>query len=405
MILVRPKFLAALILPVLGSVGAAIAADAKPGEDAVAPASESRTISEWVVRFLGYMAKDKSEQTAQAHKFHQLAVEKGLGDLAIQCQPFMKDWRLAMALYEMAEQEAVREGKASISARKIFEQAEAAPIQGNNDSETGRVLTAKVAALSAMGKLEEARQVVPRILEPYRRALATANLMRHASDEELDPILKEINAIEIPEAQRHGWKFAADRMAKSGDTMRALELYRKILASAETHNNATTIAEVEPIVEPLFALGDKDSAKRAAALCVAFSGRTSPQAGWKVRDMVLAARALRATGQEDKAKAILDELPAATGKTDLYQFVRMGGWAATGFLVSGQEEKFDLALRDVVAIGRQHDHHRARAMAVLQVLAILIESGRPLATNVGEEIAKSAKSIEIDPNSPVNSRL
>lgn len=394
------------VFPIL-AIPAAMA-DEIPSADMAKPVhvpSETKDTTAWIAEFLDYMGSDPVEQSKHAHHIHDLALEKGNEELALQCQNAIRDWRKAVVLYQMAEYEAIRKGPKEDVVRLTFEKAETAPFRGDNDAQTGSILEAKTAALAAMGRLEEARELLPKIAESARRATALANLLRHADARQAELLLREIDESEFPASKRIGWKLAADRFAKSGEKERALELLRKILASAETHNNATTIEEVESIVLPLLELGDAESAKRAAALCVAFSERTAPEAGWKVRDMVLAARAMRAIGEVDRASEILSVVPAATGKTELFQFARMGGWAATGFLVAGEEEKFNLALRDVVAIGRQHIHHRVRAMAALQVLAILVETGRPLSPDVASELAKSAESIKADPHRSGSARM
>lgn len=350
----------------------------------------------WMERFMNGLRTDTDQQAAHGLKLVRVLIETDRWREARPVVALMGDYRKTLTLYLLAA-EAARDGEKGAS-DPFFAEAERRP-PPIHDFERDEILAARVQALGARGELAKARQELGGIRAPDLRSDSRGRLHEFVAAE---TAAKEANELLIeekvaPSVKGRALLFAAATLERAG---RADEAKALAITGIETLCKAAdvdTIPLFHQAVHFLARLKAQKEAARWAEVCLGFAERTDAKAHWKTRDMRLAAECLQISGRAGEAAAVLKRIPNLTTKLDAMSYSRGGMEAASAFLLSAQTELFHKAAAHVLDLTRGHPHHRARAMAAVDVLLTYLRHKLELPPEVRVHLEESAVSVEKDP--------
>jgi hypothetical protein len=350
----------------------------------------------WMERFMQGLRTDTDHQAAHGIKLVRALLETDRWREARPVVALMGDYRKTLALYLLAA-EAARDGEKGAS-DPFFAEAERQP-PPIHDFERDEIMAARVQALGARGELAKARQELGGIRAPDLRADSRARLYEFVPVETAAAEANELLIEEkvAPSVKGRALLLAAATLERAG---RADEAKAVAIVGIETLCKAAdvdTIPLFHQAVLLLARMKAQAEAARWAEVCLGFAERTDARAHWKARDMRLSAECLQAAGRTEEAAAVLKRIPNLTTKLDAVSYSRGGMEAASAFLLSGQTDLFHKASAHVLDLTRHHPHHRARAMAAVDVLATYLRQKMELSPEVRMRLEESARSVENDP--------
>ena len=352
---------------------------------------------EIAAHFVGYLASEHDQQAERGTLVAAAFAGAGQITEAHRILGLLTGYRKVAALYQLAGQ-AKRLGNER-SAAEWFTEAETAPV-GTRDFEVQEIRAARVESLARLGRAQEAREALGTIPSDAVR-LETEGLIFEFDDPAIvEERAREFAGRKVTSARLKGQALllAAGTLVNVGQREKALALTHDAIDALCQGADGQSVPLLRRAVGLLAQLGDKKEATHWAAVCAGFAQRVDPKAHWKARDVRLSAEALRDAGETARADALLRQLPELTTSLSAMDYSRGGMAAAEGFLLAGNEKDFHAAALHIVNHLRTHPHFRARAMAVLDVLATYVRARRDIPEEVHTAFAATAESIEKDPH-------
>jgi hypothetical protein len=346
-------------------------------------------------RLLTCLKTNQDQQGEKAAELVEAFVDDDRLEDARYVARFVKGWRSTAAFYMISEQ-AAHLGKNKLSDESLA-QAEAGD-QGVMDNEKEGILVQRVKALAARGELAKAREGLPKIISPAIRNDVEAHLFEFEPAKSVAKKATEFAAREeiAPSARGRALLLGAQVLEKAGRKKEAISLAEKGIEALCRQADVDTIPILHNAVKLLVRFGNKEEAARWAEVCVGFAERTDVRAYWKTRDMWLAAKSLRAVGMNEKAHNVLRQIPDLVHYLDPMSYSRGGMFAAGAFISQNKPAMFHEAAKHVLKMTRKHPHHRARAMAGVDVLAGYIRNDLTIPAEVRDEFTATMRSVEGD---------
>lgn len=384
-------------IPVLLTL--AVGAFAAPESPSPAPDKEPQPEApvEIAVRFVAYLESEQDQQAERGTLLATAFAESGKLAEARRILGLLKGYRQIAGLYQLAGQ-AKQLGDEQL-VTKVFAEAEAIPA-GKRDFEVQEIQAARVESLARLGRVEEAREALGTIPSDAVRLETEGLIFEFDAPASVEERAREFAGRKVTSARLKGQALllAAGTLAKAGPREKALPLTRDAIDALCQGADGQSVPLLRRAVGLLAQSGAQKEAARWAEVCAGFAQRIDPRAYWKTRDVRLSAEALRDAGETAKAEALLKQLPELTTSLSAMDYSRGGMPAAEGFLLVGDEKNFHSAARHIVDHLRTHPHFRARAMAVLDVLAVYVRTKREIPDDVRTAFAATAESIEKDPH-------
>jgi hypothetical protein len=346
---------------------------------------------------LGYLRSDEDNQAESAIKVIDAMLETGQLDEARVLAGKILGYRQVVQLYRVAEHY-VKAGDAEAGAA-CRAQAEAAP-PGERDFAREAIMVARIQALAAAGQLKQARDELGNLVSEPARQVCEAGLFEYDRDEDVAARVAAYAEKEpiAPSLRGRALLLVAESHFAAGKNEAATDYAERAILMLCKLADPRTIPLLHRAVNLLAKLGEKKKASRWAEVCLGFAERTDAKAFWKARDLRLAAEALLAAGQKEKAEAVFKAIPNYPAKLDPFTYSRGAMEAAQAYLSSGKEELFAQVASHVLRMSRTHPHFRARAMAAMDVLAGYARNDRKLTPEIERELEATAQAIETDPN-------
>ena len=351
----------------------------------------------FAAQFIGYLASDPDQHAEHGADLVEAMIAAGSLEQGRQIARKLRDYRQTVSFYRLAE--AAAEKRLPAFSQACFDEA-AATQPGGRDFEREAVATARITALAARGDVDLARQELGNILSKVGRAEAGARLFKFDRDPDLlgrVGVFARTTSV-APSVRGRALLFAAEAESSSGNRDHAIELTRHGVETLCQAADVETIPAIRKAVNLFAKLGAAGEAERWAEVCLGFAERTDKRAYWKSRDLRLAAESLLDAGQQEKAAAILKQLPSFPAALDPFTYSRGAVEVAQAYLLTERKALFHEVAAHVLRMTRRHPHYRARAMAALNVLGAYLRHRQELPESVILELEASARAIEHDPH-------
>jgi len=385
-----PYLFAALIWP-----SSAVPPQGQTGELSHSAETRPATLCDYATRFLEFMRTD-----LEARNEHGLlAVEAFLdgGDvataeaLAAQLDGYRRAlaWaRIGVALAESQDERAAQFlEKTRIDSRLLSEWQKAAA-QADE-----AVLTA------AIGQVSEGRRLLDSLFEDPACYEAQSRMFRYGDGDYRTRYLKEFLKHEKVGALLRGWALLESGRGQlaAGDLGDARATLHRAAEELSGRGELRTAERLGKVSVLLLETGDREGAARWAMVSAGFAERFPEENGWRPRAFAFAARAQLAAGDLEGARTSAQEaakVVAAAESIALPEALIAAADAATTVGETGVAERMIQLLCNAAA---RHPHHRAKAMAALQVIGWRARRGLGIDDTTRIGLDALARGIESDP--------
>ncbi|MEM7143682.1 MAG: hypothetical protein AAF591_01015 [Verrucomicrobiota bacterium] len=340
---------------------------------------------------------DRDQQALMALEAVEILLAAGELEAAKEITEGMKGFRQPVALNLIAAE--LGEAGDIGGAKEFMDRAKAIPV-AMREREMEPIFLARNRALATIGEIDRAEGELSEVKAPGWKQAAMVDLFDFYDVESLPDRVAKVLADEerLPGEMRGTIALgAAERLAGEGRREEALELVLAGLPLIAAAPTVETLPKLHRGVVLLSELGKPVEAQSWAGACESLANAISVNAYWKARDMALAADALRLSGKATAAEALLEAIPNTTAGLDMVNYSRGGTFAAEAYLTRGEEALFHESCAHVLRFCAQHPHHRARAMAALNVLMTYLRNDLDVPDSVRAELEAMAKSIVRDP--------
>ncbi len=352
--------------------------------------SDSGVIS---ARFLDYMSGDEDRKAEYGLMMVDAFLKNKRFAEAELAASRIEGFRKAVAYFHLAE-EAQRAGDRPASDR-YFAMAASLPA-GQLDHEKDSIYYARARALAARGDQEAAAEAMKNVLNQTIRRDLEAELFEFEDKEAVAKRLEEYLQSPglSPTMQAKAMLFAAQTLRKAGEAEQADKLLQQAVETLSMRYEPDTVPLLCKAAGMFYEAGNQQEAERWAEVGYGFALRVPSIAYWRIRDMRLVAQAFEQQGNKDRAAEIYAEIVEMPAGLDMTGYSKGAVEAGLAYFQNGKEDMFHEAAAHVVRQMRHHVHPRARAMAVVDVLAAYASLGIEPPEAVNKEIELTEESIK-----------
>lgn len=360
--------------------------------------TEDERIEEMARQFLSFMGTDEGQQAAEASEIARAAALRKDFALAKVCVDSITGWRRFVLSHELAS---IMAANGAIAEAKDMLESLPYPPDSVPSYSMLQITVARADSLARCGRPTEARKLLDALPPSPEKWKAVSSILHYFDSTDADSFLKQ--------------------MTESSDAVAPVLRATALIGRAEIHfREGEKEAALRVMDDALSTLGKKfspmmiDELCRGARLLVeqgeltkalawARAGKSvvlsiSPKASWRAAKLRVCAQTLELVGSPDEARECFRLATEAVVKDDVMGLPESAAAAALVAHERGDTKAIESASMEIMKISSQHPHHRARAMAVLKVIALHVEAGLPFAPQVVEGIDAMAAGIVADPH-------